>query len=390
MDKNGFLDEISGKYLNFLIGSGASAGVVPTIWISSISKSFEQLLTSDDYSEEQKNVLYYLWFNLWISKTKVFSNTDKSDSVVNEYLKFVDSLVRIINNEGFDKHKRANIFTTNYDSLFELAFDIHSKKNRLTYFNDGSRGFITKFVSTEDFYINVNHSGVSDNFQRSIPTINLIKLHGSITWIKNDNRIEMSLNNKTYEKLCLKAKEINSELKTLSERNARYKRLADFFSLENLEKSIFENDLSEVKLQKFINSINRIFGEKFKEFKRDFNELPIVNPTKRKFSETVFEQHYYQMLRLLSYELERKNCVLLVFGFSFADEHILEIVRRSLVNPFLKIYVVAYNEKSMVDIKEALGHEARIEFLPNFNVFEPGSCLKGDFAFFNSLFRGDK
>lgn len=389
MDKNGFLDEISGKCLNFLIGSGASAGVVPTIWISSISKSFEQLLTSDDYSEEQKNVLYYLWFNLWISKTKVFSSTDKSDAVVNEYLKFVDSLVRIINNEGFDKHKRANIFTTNYDSLFELAFDIHSKKNRLTYFNDGSRGFITKFVSTEDFYINVNHSGVSDNFQRSIPTINLIKLHGSITWIKNDNRIEMSLNNKTYEMLCLKAKEIDSELKTLSERNARYKSLADFFSLENLEKSILENELTEIKLQKFLNSINRIFGEKFKEFKCDFNKLPIVNPTKRKFSETVFEQHYYQMLRLLSYELERKNCVLLVFGFSFADEHILEIVRRSLVNPFLKIYVVAYNEKSMVDIKEALGHEARIEFLPNFNDLETGSCLKGDFAFFNSLFRGD-
>lgn len=53
-----FLDEINGKNINFLIGSGASAGIIPTLWMDSFSKSFEELLTSNEYSKDQKIVLY--------------------------------------------------------------------------------------------------------------------------------------------------------------------------------------------------------------------------------------------------------------------------------------------------------------------------------------------
>src|SRR5690606_25960330 len=74
-----------------------------------------------------------------------------------------------------------------------------------------------------------------------------------------------------------------------------------------------------------------------------YNELPIVNPTKFKFQETVFDEHYYQMLRLLSYELEKPNAVLITFGFSFADEHILNLIKRSLANPSLQVYVCCYS-----------------------------------------------
>ena len=71
--------------------------------------------------------------------------------------------------------------------------------------------------------------------------------------------------------------------------------------------------------------------------------MPIVNPTKWKFHETVYEEHYYQMLRLLSYELEKPNAVLISFGFSFADEHILNLVMRSLSNPRLHVFVCCFN-----------------------------------------------
>ena len=118
--------------------------------------------------------------------------------------------------------------------------------------------------------------------------------------------------------------------------------------------------------------------------------LPIVSPTKQKFSETVFEQHYYQMLRMLSFELEKKDSVLIVFGFSFADEHILEIVRRSMVNPFLKIYVIAYNKKSKDTIEEALGKGTQIEFIPNFEEKVDGSLINGNFTFLNNLLGGKK
>ncbi|MNC15996.1 hypothetical protein D3C75_638400 [compost metagenome] len=75
-----------------------------------------------------------------------------------------------------------------------------------------------------------------------------------------------------------------------------------------------------------------------------YRRLPIVNPTKWKFHETVFEEHYYQMLRMLSFELERENSVLITFGFSFADEHILNLVKRSLSNPQLMVFVTCFNE----------------------------------------------
>lgn len=64
MNPDQFLKDIQGKNINFLIGSGASFGVVPTLWVESLGKSFEELLTSEDFNAEQKKVLYFIWFEL--------------------------------------------------------------------------------------------------------------------------------------------------------------------------------------------------------------------------------------------------------------------------------------------------------------------------------------
>lgn len=109
--------------------------------MKSINKSFEDLLTSKDLDENQKKVLYFIWFELWIRKTKIF-NFDLNNETHKQYERFIQNLINYLNNEGFDRPKRVNIFTSNYDTLFENTFDSLSKKNRLTYFNDGSRGFL--------------------------------------------------------------------------------------------------------------------------------------------------------------------------------------------------------------------------------------------------------
>ncbi|MFN6735179.1 hypothetical protein ACK4CJ_01315 [Enterococcus gallinarum] len=391
-----FLDEINGKNISFLIGSGASAGIVPTLWIESFSKSFEELLTSAEYDDNQKKVLYYIWFNLWIRKTKILEFEDEPKEVFENYEKFISNLITISNHEGFDKPKRINIFTTNYDSLFELSFDKLASQNRLTFFNDGSRGFLKKYVSSENFYITTSHCGISDGFQRSIPTINLIKLHGSVTWKKNNEKIEMSLENEVFEKLVEDAKSINEMILEMKEDDdpvlgpSDLNKAIDFFDNENIGHSIFDTDLTEDTLREHIDQIYSIAEDELNEFKTSYDSLPIVSPTKQKFSETVFEQHYYQMLRMLSFELEKKNSILIVFGFSFADEHILEIVRRSMVNPFLKIYVIAYNKKSKDMIENALGKGTQIEFMPKFNEEADGSIVNGNFSFLNSLLGGVK
>lgn len=390
MNSDQFLKDIQGKNVNFLIGSGASFGVVPTLWIQSLGKSFEDLLTSTDYDKNQIKVLYFIWFELWIRKTKIL-DFDKSNIVHVQYKRFVQNLIDFLNNEGFDKPKRVNVFTSNYDTLFEMTFDELSKKNRLTYFNDGSRGFFKKYISTENYHLKISHSGMSDSFQREIPTINLLKIHGSITWTNSNNEVEVSLENPIFDELCDLSDDIVNSINDFNRNNA----LKIFSEEDNLllpekyEETILFGSLTEEMLSQELIRIYEKFSDKVESFYKLYKTFPVVNPTKEKFSDTVFQQHYYQLLRMLSFELEKADSVLIVFGFSFADEHILEIVRRSIVNPKLKIYVIAFNEGAKRQIKEKLGNLGGniIECLPS-SLSPDGSEVQGNFSYLNSLFDG--
>ena len=117
----------------------------------------------------------------------------------------------------------------------------------------------------------------------------------------------------------------------------------------------------------------------------------MVNPTKEKFRETVFQQNYYQMIRMLSFELEKKNSVLIVFGFSFADEHIREIVKRSIINPSLKVFVICYDASTREKISSMFQDVPtdNIEYLPySFEKNQDGQDLEihGNFDYLNFLF----
>ncbi len=183
--------------------------------------------------------------------------------------------------------------------------------------------FLKNMFPQKIFYITAAHSGISDGFQRSIPTINLIKLHGSVTWKKDNEKIEMSLENKIFEDLVKEAAEVNELILGSKEDvdpiwdDSDLNEAIDFFDIENIEQSIFDNTLKEDILKEHINQIYSIAEDKLKCFKERYDLLPIVSPTKQKFSETVFEQHYYQMLRMLSFELEKErqrfDCIRLLF-----------------------------------------------------------------------------
>lgn len=382
-----FLKEVQGKSVNFLIGSGASFGVVPTLWVNSLEKSFEELLTSESYSDEQKKVLYFIWFELWIRKTKV-NEVQNNNETHKQYKRFIKNLVTFLNNEGFDKPKRVNIFTTNYDTLFEATFDTLSKENRLTYFNDGSRGFFKKYISTENYHLKISHSGMSDSFQREIPTINLLKIHGSVTWKNTNNEIEVSLENTQFNQLCSLSDEIIGEIDNFNSLNFLSDE-DDLISPADYEQSILYGDISSEQLYLELSRIYEKFADKVENFYEEYKKLPVVNPTKEKFSDTVFQQHYYQLLRMMSFELEKQDSVLIVFGFSFADEHILEIVRRSIVNPSLKIYIIAFDSRAKEQIKDKLGSLGgnEIEYLPS-SSSPDGNEIKGNFSYLNSLFDG--
>lgn len=400
-----FLKDIQGKNLNFLIGAGASVGLVNTLDLSQLGESFEDLYSDKQLTSQQRAALDLIWFKSWIQDTLITKekideiSAKKSDGrkTFENYKRFVNNLGNFLNREGYDKPKRANIFTTNYDSLFELAFDEVAQDQRMIYFNDGSRGFLNRYISTENFNLNISHSAMSDNFQRSIPTINLLKIHGSITWDLEDQRIKATINNDIFKEVIIAADEVinNIDLKDFSIIDKLFfhkKKLSDAEEKDSLQSLKSELSMfNEYSQDDFFANLNETPSPKLLKFEKDYHKLQVVNPTKDKFRETVFQQNYYQLLRMLSFELEKRDSVLIVFGFSFADEHILEIVRRSIINPYLKVYVICYNENSRRDLENKLGNVGpnKIEFIPYRDVHDGGDCTpSGDFNYLNYLFDG--
>ena len=400
-----FLKDIQGKNLNFLIGAGASVGLVNTLDLSQLEESFEDLYSDKQLTSQQRAALDLIWFKSWIQDTLITKekideiSAKKSDGrkTFENYKRFVNNLGNFLNREGYDKPKRANIFTTNYDSLFELAFDEVAQDQRMIYFNDGSRGFLSRYISTENFNLNISHSAMSDNFQRSIPTINLLKIHGSITWDLEDQRIKATINNDIFKEVIIVADEVinNIDLKDFSIIDKLFfhkKKLSDAEEKDSLQSLKSELSMfNEYSQDDFFANLNETPSPKLLKFEKDYHKLQVVNPTKDKFRETVFQQNYYQLLRMLSFELEKRDSVLIVFGFSFADEHILEIVRRSIINPYLKVYVICYNENSRRDLENKLGNVGpnKIEFIPYRDVHDGGDCTpSGDFNYLNYLFDG--
>lgn len=104
------------------------------------------------------------------------------------------------------------------------------------------------------------------------------------------------------------------------------------------------------ELIKDINNLSNYSGKLTSEIKDSLEQLQIVFPTKRKFQSTLIEEHYFNMLRLLSYELEKEQSALIVFGFSFYDEHISDIVQRFLNNPNLIVLIFCFQNDNETEI----------------------------------------
>jgi len=371
---------LSGKNINFLIGSGASLPLYPTLSLGDDLPSFEDFVCSDKLSPSNKKLLYCYYYFKWVSPMKLselrLQKTDlKYVKVTELYQTFVDLILGILECDSIEKPKRANIFTTNYDLLFEDTFDVISQKNPLCYFNDGSRGFITRTLDTDNFYLNLSHSGYHDTFRREVPTINLFKMHGSITWNRCNRQISVRYSSKLLTDLDKSINDItNFDVDEIDDIFDNLDNKEDFISLaETLEMDLNGLDIDTLQIDSFFEA---------------YENLPIINPNKWKFHDTVFEQHYYQMIRSFSYEMEKENTVLVVFAFSFADEHLLDIFRRSLLNPLLQVMIVSFSENGQNELKRIFAGYKNITYYPVKFELDNGEIIFGDFDYFINLLRG--
>jgi len=347
MDENIKLDAVFDKNLNFLIGSGASVGLLPTLALNirdaqGNRHTVETLagdLPEDDPRRSALFMHYYLQCVLpaqKLTRESVAGIPEKQQVLVN-YKTFISTLLQILlRRRQFDK--RCNVFTTNYDPCFTLIADELIQGGTIDFvLNDGARGFTVRQLHARNFNTYLSQTGIFEREHVLIPQVNLVHLHGSVYWRRSASGISVEYAPLTGAGL------VDQQLADLVAPFSA--QLADAATtVENLVPPVFPNDADAT-------------------FMEAYRKLPIVNPTKWKFHETVFEEQYYQTLRLLSYELEKPNSVLITFGFSFADEHILNLLKRSLTNPKLEVFVCCFDDRELERLRQHFASYRNVRFV---------------------------
>lgn len=309
--------------VNFLIGSGASMPAIPAA--GQIEQEIANLIEAGD--EEQARLQMYNFLESIQKPTNALitgEEHNENSQTLAHYATFLGIVQTILSERRTTLlPKQATIFTSNYDLFAEKASvsypalklndgftRVPSLDNRMEY---SSRNFFNTVYNTGNLY----------NYKVEIPCINLIKLHGSLSWRKDGNEIVFSV------------------------------------SVKNL--------LPEERTP-----------EQIKEFNDGY---AVVLPQTAKFRTTLMDRTYYELLRIYANELDRENSLLVSFGFSFGDEHIRDITRRALKNPTLRLIVFAYSDADRASFEQIFsGHN-------NVEIIAPLEGENVDFAKFNDTLR---
>lgn len=322
MESNDLKNFIQSANINFLIGSGLSMPYLTTL--GGIEKNLEALDLRTGLDPKDKDLIKASIFREYFKKVMLpnlnIYDQVKYDMVKNNYKDFISVWNSIMHNRcGNLRSKQLNVFSTNIDMFFEAAADSCGVE-----FVDGFQGSVSSTFSEANFQKIVMRNSLHFQNVTELPVFNLLKIHGSVNWkVENDKIVnDLGLDQVATISALLKNLELGSSFVTYDD------------SLDNM-----------IKEAKGLVAGAGYDHKGVEEFIEKYNKLVIVNPTKKKFSETVIDDHFYELMRMYSNALERENTLLFVMGFSFADEHILSITKRALkTNPTLLVVIYAYDE----------------------------------------------
>jgi len=325
-------DLIQSCNINFLIGSGLSNPYLSTLG------NIEKLLTEVNNNKPEKIIyeiikasIYKTYFEHVISrnlKPEIDINKDVFTNVLDDYKNILLSINEIL----LYRHnnlltKQVNLFSTNIDLFMEKALEETGLE-----FNDGFKGRLNPTYDLSNFQKSYSKTSSHYDNVSEIPVFNLLKVHGSINWKKNKDDMIV------HSSFLSQVKKIKEELKEIP--NTSFLNFSDKTTYPEL----FEQ---AVKKEETIN---------YKKFLDEYDKLLIINPTKEKFQRTVFDEQFYELLRIYANILEKENSLLFVMGFSFADQHIKHItIRAADSNPTLQIIIFAYEANDVNKIKKELG-----------------------------------
>ena len=262
---------IQSANINCIIGSGCSEPALNAL--GNIEAEIQALKTSGKTDEAEKKLFGFICPFLEVTGNLINKPDENIKKTVNEYKDFLDILSTvIIERESNILSKQATLFSTNYDLFVEAAFDeLNTITKLVDGFNRGPRLTGGFEFSVSEFFNSIENNGNIYNYRVSIPSINMIKLHGSLSW------------NTTEGKIVFDASSIPSLL-------------TEWIAINK------KGDITKMVE----------FSEK----------LSTILPVKDKFKYTVLKQTYYDLFRIYANALDRENTLLMAEGFSFEDEHI--------------------------------------------------------------------
>jgi len=177
--------------------------------------------------------------------------------------------------------RRVNLFTTNYDLAFEYAFDNLGVK-----YLDGFSGFNKRTFKPESFDYDIFYPGstTQGKVHRIEKVLKYYKLHGSLTWISEKPEPQNIYGIKEYP-------------------------------------------IDYIRSKKGID--DGIFGGL------------MIYPSATKKTYTL-EYPYSELFRQFANSIVQPQSVLITYGYSFADEHINDIIYQSLSIPSFTLIVIDY------------------------------------------------
>ena len=169
--------------LNFILGSGCSVPAIAAL--GNIERDVQTLL--DEKKNEEADRLLFEYLRPFVSSVSILRSTldkDHKDTLKNytDFLSVVSDILFQRKNNIIPK--QASVFSTNYDLFLEKASEGFLGDLRL---NDGfnrnpSLDGCFNFSSTE-FFNSIYNNGNLYRYQVQVPSVNLIKMHGSLSWV---------------------------------------------------------------------------------------------------------------------------------------------------------------------------------------------------------------
>lgn len=322
---------VEDAHINFLLGAGASSPMFRLLGdVENILTALEE--ASDGNAKLCAKAAVYAGFfkSVVLKNRELLDGSTSANRLLGDYQAFLQNINRLLLlRRSSILNKRVNLFTTNIDVAIEVASEALQLE-----LNDGFSGTFTRRFSTSNFGSVISRRSLQYDNLSEIPTFNLLKLHGSVSWATR----EKALANGEVQREIVFDHGIENVMRTSKALSEVSFELPQVTSETTAESLLTTNNVT--------GNIDELRG-----FLEAYTQLAIVNPTKSKFQQTVLNQNYYDLLRIFTNELEKENAVLFVIGFSCRDEHIRELmIRAARVNPTLQIIIFAYDSESADDI----------------------------------------